>query len=425
MNFDPDIEKILPHLFNTDTFDPNFKDFLNNNNLIQNLIIENGLKNMRTIFFIIDIIKKIFPVLKDKNETIVNEIIFFIIVISIEFKAGKLTSSDTEKFKGLDSIPYRYSDLSIKKRTKANDIQSVKTYDEEFYEKYLKFKDKRFSFYTTLYNFILSGYPRLDLLLEEIKQKFPEEFSEHINLKNRLLNYNFRCLTDNEFDTLVEKVLTFAEDGLYSIYDYPHIASYYFYFSEEGLINHPIDDVKGKLIKGINISKKYQNDINDDKLKNLHYFINDNAEVEKMKEMVKEIHLEILNKKFNEEADEVLNDMMSGNRLSMANFFNKLNLQDSLLNHFGIKKLAKVLIRSSNDVVFKFTELIKKKYNPGTSTFLLKDKDSISELTFCIQENINNSEISPLKNFLLGELILALEAISTDYEEYYKKNTPR
>ena len=174
MNFDPDIEKILPHLFNTDTFDPNFKDFLNNNNLIQNLIIENGLKNMRTIFFIIDIIKKIFPVLKDKNETIVNEIIFFIIVISIEFKAGKLTSSDTEKFKGLDSIPYRYSDLSIKKRTKANDIQSVKTYDEEFYEKYLKFKDKRFSFYTTLYNFILSGYPRLDLLVEAIFGK-----SEH------------------------------------------------------------------------------------------------------------------------------------------------------------------------------------------------------------------------------------------------------
>ena len=47
---------------------------------------------------------------------------------------------------------------------------------------------------------------------------------------NKLLTHEFREFTDEEFIKLVTNVLVFAKQGEYTIYDYVHIARFFYFF---------------------------------------------------------------------------------------------------------------------------------------------------------------------------------------------------
>jgi hypothetical protein len=157
INFETNIEDALPHLF--EIFSQTHKEFhtflLSKKNRFVELAIQYDLQNLRIIGFYFDLLKGLYENIKDIEDDCVDEIIFFSLIITIEFKEGKLASSDNKDFKKLDSIDQYRQSLSLSKNKEISK-EEPKEYVQYFYEKYLS--GSVHSYFFLLFNLLLHSF---------------------------------------------------------------------------------------------------------------------------------------------------------------------------------------------------------------------------------------------------------------------------
>jgi len=178
LKFELDIVSTFPKLFEKYKDSTSFYNFLSNQKaVITDILTEYKQDNLRVINFYLDILSKIYPVLKNADLKYVQEIILFSAIIAIEYKKGGLTSSDYIDFKGLYIIDEQYYSIYIARTTRKSgkgDTDRVKDYAEIFYEKYLDKKIKTYFFYRSIYSYVLSGYFDKTEFENELKKRYPE-----------------------------------------------------------------------------------------------------------------------------------------------------------------------------------------------------------------------------------------------------------
>ena len=299
LNFELNIGRTLPLLFKKyETSNTDYHCFLFlQQQVLTDIFVECKQDNLRVVGFYLDILEKLFLAFKNVDEKYVQELILFSALISFEFKIGNLTSADIKDLKGLDIIDEHYYSMNLAQtmRKLENDkdtTERAKSYAEVFYEKYLDKRVNTYFFYSSVYSYILSGYLNQTDLENEIKKRYPEIISPEIQDFRTLLNYKFRELSDKDFKRLASNVLKYAKEGKYWIYDYVQIANFFYFFSNNKLVQESTDDIDKILLEGLNIVKG-RKQINDRVLENLLHFGDENPEVTKMKQTIKEIHSEI------------------------------------------------------------------------------------------------------------------------------------
>jgi hypothetical protein len=325
-----------------------------------------------------------------------------------------LTSADFKDPKGLDIIDEHYYSMNLARTVRKfeNDkdtTERVKSYAEVFYEKYLAKRVKNYFFYTSVYSYILSGYLNQTDLENEIKKRYPEIISQEIQDFRTLLNYKFRELSDEDFKRLASNVLKFAKEGKYWIYDYVQIANFFYFFSNKKLIQESTDDIDKILLEGLNIVKG-RKQINDRVLENLLHFDDENLEVTKMKQTIKEIHFEIKKEEYVANSNELIDCLTNEDEYALAAIFDKHKFSKELLQYADDKLLLDTILKISNKQLFNFTELLQPRYKSiNIGEFLFEDSICLTKLKDGISEYFdNNNDIPPLKKSLLATLELNL-----------------
>jgi hypothetical protein len=416
LNFELNIGSTLPLLFKKyETRNIDYHSFLFlQKQVLTDIFVECKQDNLRVVVFYLDILENLFLAFKNVDEKYVQELILFSALISFEFKKGHLTSADFKDPKGLDIIDEHYYSMNLARTVRKfeNDkdtTERVKSYAEVFYEKYLDKRVKNYFFYTSVYSYILSGYLNQTDLENEIKKRYPEIISQEIQDFRTLLNYKFRELSDEDFKRLASNVLKFAKEGKYWIYDYVQIANFFYFFSNKKLIQESTDDIDKILLEGLNIVKG-RKQINDRVLENLLHFDDENLEVTKMKQTIKEIHFEIKKEEYVANSNELIDCLTNEDEYALATIFDKHKFSKELLQYADDKLLLDTILKISNKQLFNFTELLQPRYKSiNIGEFLFEDSICLTKLKDGISEYFdNNNDIPPLKKSLLATLELNL-----------------
>lgn len=371
LNFEPSLPELMPQLLlRYKETDPDFYFYLQTKleQFTRTLLSVNE-KNLRNISFIMDSLKKLFPVFRDQGEDIHTEILFFSIIISIEYKAGNLKSTDYNDRKKLDRLNKSYqisriNKVALDQRKKKEEIEphAEKPYEEKFYLKYLTSRLDNYYFYPSVYRLILSGFFDTERFTNEIEARKKIVVSQEQKLLQKIMEGKYKWLEQQEFDRLVSTVWENALQGKYSIYDYPHLLNHYYHFSLNGLITETTDDVKEGLKKGLDIAI-LRGEVDNNQLHNLMAFVSPDH-IQEFKNLVEEYHYQTQEKNYLgltgrliaafEQNDQHLLKLVGDQIINtIYPFFNSID-QDLLFS---------AILKTNNAMLCDFTSLLLSRYH--------------------------------------------------------------
>lgn len=409
LKFEPDIFSILPILFSRYKEKTDFYDFLTSQkDFIIEILVEYKQDNLRIISFYLDTLERIFPALNNIEAEHIREIVFFSAIITIEYKRGGLSSLDYKDFKDLDKINEYFFSRSITDEMENSDkeeVERTKTYAEMFYEKYLDKRIKTYFFYPSIYSYILSGYFNQTDLENEIKKHYSEVIPKEVRELRALIDYKFRELSDDDFESLTKSVLQYAKEGKYSIYDYVQIAILFYFFSEKNLITESKNDIDEIIKNGLD-NAKLRKQINDSTLESILYFKDKNPDITEIKSLVKEIHDEIKKEEHIANSKEFIECLKNQDEVALVDFFEKHSLSKELFQYMEEKRLFNAILDISNKQLFNFTELLQRRYEISRILeFLSEDIVCLDKLKTDLSKHLNkNNNTKPLRRYLLSTL---------------------
>ncbi len=416
LKFELDISSTLPNLFAKFKANKDFHSFLaDQNNFILEILLEYKQENLRIIAFYLDLLERVFPAFKNVESTYIQEIILFSAIISIEFKRGELTSADYNDFKGIDEISEYYFSLNIARAIAKSDkeeVERIKPYKENFYDRYLDKRVKTYFFYPSIYSYILSGYFNQTDLELEIKKRYPEVISKEVQDFRALIHQKFRELSNDEFKRLTKDVLQCAKEGKYFIYDYVQIANFFYFFSKNKMISESKEDIYKVIFEGLNIAKA-RKEINDSVLENLLYFGDDNPDVTIIKNHIKEIHYEIKKDDYVANSNELIDTLINKDEIALAEVFHKHEVEKHIFQYLDYNVLFETLLIISNKQLFNFTELLNQRYRSANiGELLFEEAEFLSNIYTSLSKYMDeNKNIGQPKNFLIESLATILTKI--------------
>lgn len=429
INFKLDIKEILPELFiKYKIQNPEFYNFLvDYEEYISEILIEYKQQNLRTITFYLEILAKIHPLISDQKQKFIEEIILFSIIVTIEFKNGKIKSKyfdEFDEFAGYSKYTFSSSNLLAPPSQKnGTDGEKVKTKKEIFKETYLGKRQDDYNFFPSIYSFILSGYlNEEDLKIQLINKNNAEFGTPESRAFFTLLHYKFRLLSDNDFEKLCVDVKAYAEKGTYSLYNYSQIAKFYYYFEKNKLISLTNEDIKIFIINGLTECAK-RKEINQSVFENLFHFKEDDVQVREIREVIKEFHNEIKKEQDIEKSNELIKHIENNDIKSTEELFQKFNHSLDLFKFIIAETLFTKIINLENSMLETLTELIGSRYiSTNIGEYLYDDIELLDELKNKLNKYlIENSLIKPLKKFAIYNLTEKLNLVCEHLENTKKK----
>lgn len=412
LNFEQDLSGILASLFTTYEHNKEYKSFLlKYNNYILLLFNTTKLRNLRTILFYLDIIQKFFTVLEElDDENVLKEVLEFTLFITIEFKEGRLVSSDFEDYKDLNSL----SDVIFDLKEKDSEVDPSKMYARSFCRRFSLSERYDFTFYRSLYNYILSGYLDQIELNNELDDRKKLNATIEQQEFNELINYSFRGLSEERFAELVDRVKHYAESGVFTLYKYAQFADFFFYFSDNGLISLTYEDINTVVDCGLNIAKQ-RKEIDKQEFGNMTHFKKENTETELVKSKIVDIHNEILVKGHVCINQHVNKFLVEGDVEALRVLFEEYRHSSILISNIKSEELCSALILAKNKCLAVFCNLIRERYCTisNIKEFLVEDRDFLVDLENRIKNAIIDQKPIGVKEFNLNQLNkLLVEAIS-------------
>lgn len=418
LNFENNLLDTIPLLFDKfKIIDTSFYDFLESKkDFILNLLVEYKEDNLRNIAFYLDSLSKIHSTLKLHNNYS-DEVVIFVLIITIEFKKGKLTSNDYQDYKDYNKLNLAYSQYNFSKPKKKSfgviaekEIEEPKSNLELFYNKYLTNHIDKYFFYPSLYQFILSGYLDENLFLNELESRYPQDVSVETISFRKLLNYNFRELSNDEFVKLSTAVYGFALEGKYGIYDYLQLSNFYRYFSESNLINYSLDEIQQGLKTGLEISAKRKN--TDRRLFESIFHFTNRDDDKLISAMIKEAHDKIEMEKELAKTNHLIVAIENNNSEAMKYIMSEYRIDKKLFEQIDISILCEKLIKSENKILSDFNKEMENRYNFGNvKDYLGSDYQPLKKLYEQIDIFLSDKNNYDLKSFLLKELSIRLKEI--------------
>ncbi|MCD8403834.1 P-loop NTPase fold protein [Tenacibaculum finnmarkense] len=420
LNFELDINESISLLINNYKEEKiEFHDFLiQNKELISNIFVDCNQNNLRITSFYFRILETLHPIIKDSNNQFIREIILFSALIAIEFKLGKLKSNEHNEPKGIEHIDKHFPHLFNLNSNIGKPIiedkkdEPEKSFARIFYDTYLTDRINEYFFYSSIFTFILSGYLDENKLKGEIENRSPEIISDEIKSFRQLLSYHFRELSNEDFGVLPNKVLKYSKEGKYSIYDYVQIANFFYFFSENNILDISIKEIDENIEEGLK-KAKLRKEINDRRMSNLMHFGDADVRITKIKKKVKNIHNEIKKEFDIKEANELIIILKEKDETALTAFFAKYNVSDKVFKNIDKVELCSAITKATNNQLFNFNDVLKQRYESvNIGQYLFDDFEILNDLKNKLTEKSSSFKIQPQK-FLIEELLKTLEEICT------------
>lgn len=411
LTFKNNLIDTLPFLFEkykTDNIE--FYTFLHSKKeYIYDLLVEYKEENLRNIAFYIDNLSKVFPILKSHNDYS-DEVLLFSLIITIEFKTGKLTSNDYKDFKGYENINSAFALFNFSTpegrnfwNEKIDENENPKSDLEIFYDMYLTKNIDNYFFYPSIYQFLLTGYLDKNKLTDELKSRYPEVIPNEIIAFRKVLNHGFRQLPNNEFKELCKEVFEYSKNGKFEIYDYLQISRWLNFFSKNKLIDLTIEEIQEAIKLGIEISKERE-ETNKTVYDSIFHF-KEKDEDSFVYDLIKEVHETIEAKKENIKVNKLILALKENNINTIDETFKEYQIRKELFEHLKSDELFDTLKIIENTTLTAFILELESRYNfSSAKDYLSNDFDFLDELNTYINEYLKDKTERNVQDFLLTEL---------------------
>lgn len=410
LTYKNDLKETLPLLFKKyEEINNEFYLFLKQKEkLIYCYLTEFKEENLRNISFYLENIMKSYSVFKAHPDYI-DEVLYFSLVFTIEFKNGNLTSKDYNDYKGYDDINSSISAYNFSKPN--SDEEKPKDRLELFHQKYIEKDRLRYHFYPSIYQFILTGYLDNERLNSELQKRHPIEIPLEIKAYQKLLHYNFRNLPNTEFNDLFQTVFEYAKNGKYSIYDYYQISIFFNFFSDCQLIKITKEEIQKVLLVGINIAKGRE-EINDRLYDSVFHFRKENEGDIVIVDCIKDAHNSIKAKQETEKTNELITALSENNIELIKMIFREYQVQKELFQFIVPNHLFNAIELIENETFTEFKYQLEVRYSSGNiRDFLSNDFEFLNELNGLIMEKIKDKDNYQVQDFLFKELSIQIDEI--------------
>ncbi|MFA9188362.1 hypothetical protein AAGV33_08535 [Flavobacterium sp. FBOR7N2.3] len=216
--------------------------------------------NLRNLLFFLEHFKIIFNktanyLLTEKKfeaikKDVLEEILNFTLPISIEYKMGKLNTTNFSEIKEI------YQGFSFNLSAfigNSNKAEEPKSYAELFKEKYSPDNNVQRVYFDSIFNYITGKTSfKIEQLSNELNliYKFEDNtIPEREKLISKLNYWNCVDLKDSEYRSFTSSLLNYVDRGEFSLEQYPTIFHYVTRFNN--LLNYNIENLKKRFKKGI------------------------------------------------------------------------------------------------------------------------------------------------------------------------------
>ncbi|HEX8023527.1 hypothetical protein, partial [Mucilaginibacter sp.] len=233
--------------------------------------------------------------------------------------------------------------------------------------------------WNSVFDFILSGYLDEVKLRAEFESRDPDRVPDHLVCFPLVVNYKFRHLSDDAFLINAEKTLRYAEEGLYSIYDYLQIAVFYFYFSDKGLISLDYERILISLRKGLGKAAQ-RGEIDDDKYRNLMHFQRDNPVAEEFKQEISMVHINIIRQQKQSIMRRINGHIREGEIDEITKLFQEHQADNNLLPAAHMEDMCQMITEAPNRSISQLAVIFEERYNAGLCQLLTDDAEPLQIL---------------------------------------------
>lgn len=423
LSYRNNVSKTLPLIFKKyETANTDFYNFLDSQkDFILDLLKSYQEDNLRKVSFYVDLLHGLYPIIKDFDK-FNNEVVMFTLIITLEFKAGKLTSSNYKDYKGYNSLNSTYAAFNFQVPEKKGYMGYFKKDDSEkeektedpleiFYNKYLNDKIDQYFFYPSIYEYVLTGYLDEDRLVDELKKRYPEEVSPESLAYRKIITYGFRHLSNTEFEESFKQVYQSAEEGKYFLYDYLQLSNFFNFFSESKLINLTKSEIRNTLNKGIQISQK-QEEINEDLFDSMFVRFGIKDDDLFIAEKIKDAHQLIKAKKETEKGNLLIETINKNDSDELDEIFKRFFINDKMFQYLTPKGLFDTLKLANNETIDNFNQNLDKRYSSSNiKDYLSNDLPFLQEFNECVNKYLSGKTNTDINIFLFNELTRKVSSI--------------
>lgn len=370
-----------------------YYDFLIQNKKVILLRIKQNQQNLRNLIFFLEHFKIIFTELEtfltndnkfdEVKEELKTNILNFTLPIAIEYKMGKLNSSNYEEIQ--NKYQGSFFDVTLLLGEKEETVKE-ETYSDIYEKKYLKDDNFKRIYFDSIFQYIL-GNEFFDF------KKLEKEINSIYNVENNVipekeklfqkLNY-WKCLDikQAEYKKLTSKLLGFVDDGEFPLDQYPSIFRYAVRF--DNLMGYNIEKLVKRFKRGIVKGKSKHQYVS-----SLHLKLTLNKEDEYYDELkeISEYCIEINNnidKKLKQERTDTLFDLLSNGDLD--SFIDKIKDSQEEFRYnpvfadFDFKKFWKALRKLENSEIIDFAFQLGYRYGKNIYEGLFPEKEFLIKL---------------------------------------------
>ena len=373
---------------------------------IINTFNKSGTRNLRILKHSLNDFKKIYEMVNkyypNTNYRVLQTMLIFTIAISFEIKAGKITK---DKFVFIQNNEEYKATVVSSKVFMDNRQFYIKEFDNNYYYNF-KAEYRFFKF--------IEMYVRTRIF---DTRRFKEDMEDIINTVDteklpgykRLLTEEFWKISDDQFPSVIENVMSDVKQGKLSLIDTTKLFIYFTYFVQRGLINYSMSTIKTLFFNGMNLAS-----LNSVYVENAEQELNSLALGEKNLDIDDILaHFYVLNntlkdKMYTEKANEVFKYIP----MKMEIFYEKFDeecMEIPILKYYDPHQLFQRISCASNEDIMGIKEKLLERARKNKSK-LQPELKNIKKLKEIVEQYLKGKEIT-IKTVMLVELQKDLDTI--------------
>lgn len=391
--------------------------------------IEQNKDNLRNLLFFLEHFKIIFnkttQYLTNENKfdsiknNVIIEVLNFTLPIAIEYKMGKLNTSNftqiIEVYKGSSFDISLFLDEGKKEET-------PKTYIDIYKEKYLPDNNRQRLYFDSIFNYITGTDSFIiETLIIELNTIYKFEDNSIPDREKVLTKLNYWDCIDlkhSEYRSLTSSLLEYVDKGEFSLEQYPTIFHYVTRFNN--ILNYSIEKLRKRFKKGILKGKdnyKY--------ISSIHFRLSVDRNSEfynELKEIVNyciEINKNIKEHKRQGELTEIFNQFSS----DFNAFVEKVEEQNNefmffpFFTKFDFKKTWRIVKKLDNSQLVNLGFYFESRYRVNIYEKLYPEKDFLMQLKVNIEDLIKKKTTNKLKIVALDFLNKKIDGCIKNFPE--------
>ena len=290
-----------------------------NTGLIISTFNRSGTRNLRILKHALNDFKKIYEMVNksypNTNHRVMQTMLIFTIAVSFEIKAGKITKDKFVNIKDNEE----YKSILVSSRILMDNRQFyIKEFDNNYY---YNFKSE-YRFFKFIEYYVRTRIFDMKIFKDNMETIRNTIDTENLPAYKRLLTEEYWKISDDQFDGVIEEVLTEIKEGKINLIDTVKLFAYFSYFSRKGLIKYDLKILKVLFLNGMNIASlnsKYCDNVEEELGK-----IAIEEVAEDMEDILK--HFNMLNEQLNDKMyKEKAEDIIKCIPMKMEQFYEKFD----------------------------------------------------------------------------------------------------